>query len=62
MTSAGAYEVAANQSMEDYMIDMLRLQKLIAGEFGIKAMNNDQLAGIANLSTILGGSESAEND
>ena len=44
------------------MVHMLKLQKLMEDEFGVTAKNNDKLAGIANISEVLGAGDSAEND
>ena len=41
---------------------MLKLQKLMIDEFGVTAKNNNKLAGIANISEVLGAGDSAEND
>jgi hypothetical protein len=41
---------------------MLKIQKLMADEFDVAAMNNDQISGIANLAEKLGSGTSAEND
>ena len=58
----GAYTVASDKSMDGFAVHMLKLQKLMVEEFGVEAMNNDQLSGIANLTEVLGSSNSAEND
>jgi len=58
----GAYTVASGKSMDGFAVHMLKLQKLMVEEFGVEAMNNDQLSGIANLTEVLGSSNSAEND
>ena len=49
-------------SVDEYMLYMLRLQKLMEDEFGVVAKNNDKLAGISNLAEKLGSGESLEND
>ena len=58
----GAYTVASGKSMDNFAVHMLKLQKLMVEEFGVEAMNNDQLSGIANLTEVLGSSTGAEND
>ena len=58
----GAYTVASGKSMDNFAVHMLKLQKLMVDEFGVEAMNNDQLSGIANLTEVLGSSTGAEND
>ena len=40
----------------------VKRQKLMEDEFGVSAKNNDKLAGISNISEILGSGDSAEND
>ncbi len=59
--ASGAY-VMASASVDDYMVNMLRVQNLMAEDFGVVARNNDRLAGIANIAETLGLAESAEND
>ena len=49
-------------NVDEYMLYMLRLQKLMEDEFGVVAKNNDKLAGISNLAEKLGSGESVEND
>jgi hypothetical protein len=49
-------------SVDEYMLYMLRLQKLMEDEFGVVAKNKDKLAGISNLAEKLGSGESVEND
>ena len=58
----GAYTVASGKSMDNFAVHMLKLQKLMVEEFGVEAMNNDQLSGISNLTEVLGSSTGAEND
>ena len=58
----GAYTVASGKSMDNFAVHMLKLQKLMVEEFGVEAMNNDQLSGITNLTEVLGSSTGAEND
>ena len=50
------------QDWGDFKLHMLKIQKLMADEFGITAKSNDQLAEMANLAGALGSSDSAEND
>ena len=57
----GGYAFTA-KSADDYMIDMLRLQKLMQDDFGVVAMENDKLASISNLTEKLNSGSSAEND
>lgn len=60
--SEGAYTVASGKSMDGFAIHMLKLQKLMAEEFGVEARNNDRISGISNLAEVLGSGNSAEND
>ena len=59
---AGDYFVMAEANADKEMVHMLKLQKLMVDEFGVTAKNNDKLAGIANISEVLGAGDSAEND
>ncbi len=58
----GNYFVMAEANADKEMVHMLKLQKLMVDEFGVTAKNNDKLAGIANISELLGAGDSAEND
>ena len=62
LDSKGNYVKDQGSSWEEYMLHMLKVQKLMVDEFKVAARNKDQLAGIADLSKKLGGSNSAEND
>ena len=55
-------QTARGEQLVEYMLYMLRLQKLMEDEFGVVAKNNDKLAGISNLAEKLGSGESVEND
>jgi hypothetical protein len=57
----GGYSFTS-KSADDYMIDMLRLQKLMEDDFGVVAKNNDKLASIQNLAEKLGSGSNSEND
>ena len=61
LDATGAYQMA-NASVDGYMVNMLKVQNLMAEEFGVVAKNNDKLAGISNLAEALGLANSAEND
>ncbi len=54
--------VMGEANADKEMVHMLKLQKLMVDEFGVTAKNNDKLAGIANISEVLGAGDSAEND
>ena len=58
----GNYFEMGDADADKYMVQMLKLQKLMEDEFGVSAKNNDKLAGISNISEILGSGDSAEND
>ena len=60
--SDGAYTVTSGKSMDNFAVHMLKLQKLMAEEFGVEARNNDKISGISNLAEVLGSGNSAEND
>jgi hypothetical protein len=60
--AGGNYFVLAEANADKEMVHMLKLQKLMVDEFGVTAKNNDKLAGIANISEVLGAGDSAEND
>lgn len=60
--SDGNYLRDQGTSIGDYMLHMLKVQKLMADTYRIKARDNDQLAGLDALSRELGDSNSAEND
>jgi hypothetical protein len=61
LDATGAYQMAG-ASVDGYMVNMLKVQNLMAEEFGIVAKNNDKLAGISNLAEALGLANSTEND
>ena len=61
LDATGAYQMA-DASVDGYMVNMLKVQNLMAEEFGIVAKNNDKLAGISNLAEALGLANSTEND
>ena len=50
------------KSMGGYMLHMLKIQKLMVQEFGVKARANDKLASIKGLIEKVGKGDSAEND
>ena len=53
---------AAWPAYSEYMLHMLKVQKLMVDKFGVKARNNDKMSSMAGLSKTLGGGSSAEND
>lgn len=60
--SNGGYVRDQGVGMGEYMLHMLKVQKLIADEFGVKARANDMLGEMAGLAGKLGGGNSSEND
>ncbi|MEP5152620.1 DUF4856 domain-containing protein [Planktotalea sp.] len=46
----------------DYQLNMLKVQKLLSDSFGIKALNNNQLADLEGLAEKLGAASNAETD
>lgn len=46
----------------EYMLHMLKVQKLMVEQFDVQARNNDALGDLANLTEQLGTGDSAEND
>ena len=62
VSANGNYVKDESSSMQSYQMHMLKIQKLMVDEFGIKARNNDKLGSMSNLAAKLGGSGYAEND
>lgn len=59
----GNYVQSGSVSMTEYMLQMLKVQKLMVDEFGVQARNKDVLAGMSDLVEKLGAeAASAEND
>ena len=58
----GDYIVDGDMSMGNYMVHMLKLQKLLGEEFDLKARNNDATEQMSGLIESLGDSLAAEND
>lgn len=58
----GSYIKDQGSSLEEYMLHMLKVQKLMVDAFAIKAMDNDQMAALKGLAGKLGGGGNAEND
>ena len=46
----------------DYQLNMLKVQKLMADQFGVKSRANDQLAELEGLAAKLGADANAETD
>ena len=62
INSKGQYVKDQSSGVDNYMVHMLKVQKLMADKFGVKARKNDMLKEMAGLSKKLGGSDSSEND
>ena len=60
--SSGNFIKDQAQEWDDYKLHMLKIQKLMIDQFGVKAKANDQLADMSDLAAKLGSSDSAEND
>jgi len=60
--SKGNYVRDQGSGVGEYLLHMLKVQKLMADKFGVKARKNDMLKDMAGLSKKLGGSNSSEND
>lgn len=60
--SKGNYQQANSESLQEYMLHMLKVQKLMVDQFDVKARNNDALTGLGELAKKLGTGKSAEND
>jgi hypothetical protein len=62
VSANGNYVKDESSSLKSYQMHMLKIQKLMVDEFGIKARNNDMLGSMTDLAAKLGGSGYAEND
>ena len=60
--SNGNYVKDQSSGIEEYMLHMLKVQKLMIDKFNVKARKNDQLASLDQMIKKLGDSSSAEND
>jgi hypothetical protein len=60
--SKGNYIRNQGKGWGEYMLHMVKLQRLLVNKFGIKAKKNEITGSIADLAKSLGGSNSAEND
>lgn len=58
----GNYTQETSESLEEYMLHMLKVQKLMVDQFDVKARANDALSGISDLTKKLGSNKSVEND
>lgn len=60
--SEGNYIQETSETIEEYMLHMLKVQKLMINKFAVKARANDVLSGLGDLSKKLGSGKSVEND
>jgi hypothetical protein len=60
--SKGNYIRNQGKGWGEYMLHMVKLQRLLVDKFGIKAKKNEITGSIADLASKLGGGKSAEND
>lgn len=60
--SQGNFVKGQASGLGEYMVHMLKVQKLMLDSFGVKARNNDALADLGDLADKLGSGASAEND
>lgn len=59
---AGNFVRGREMTLEDYQVNMLKVQKLLIDTFGIESRANDATADLAALAEKLGANESAESD
>ena len=60
--SNGDFIKDQGQTMSEYMLHMLKIQRLMVEKYGIEARVNDKLAGLEGLMKKVGKGDSAEND
>lgn len=60
--AGGQYQTGGSQDMGNYMVHMIKLQKLLADSFGLEGRKNDATAELDGLVESLGEAISAEND
>jgi len=58
----GNYVQSTSIDMDEYMLHMLKVQKLMVDQFGVEARGNDVMADLGDLADKLGSGASAEND
>lgn len=58
----GNYVQSSSINMKEYMLHMLKVQKLMVDQFGVKARANDVMADLGDLADKLGSGASVEND
>ena len=60
--SSGNYVKSESSGLANYMVHMLKVQKLIVDKFGITARPNDNISSLSEMIKSLGSGSSAEND
>ena len=60
--SKGNYVKDQSSGINEYMVHMLKIQKLMVDKFGVKARKNDQLSSMAEMIKKLGSGSASEND
>ncbi len=58
----GNYTQESSETLEEYMLHMLKVQQLMIDQFAVKARANDALSGLGDLAKKLGTGKSVEND
>lgn len=58
----GNYVQSSSITMKEYMLHMLKVQKLMVDEFGVEARSNDVMADLGGLADKLSSGASVEND
>lgn len=62
INSDGSYRKDEGVALEEYMLHMLKVQKLMVDAFAIKAMDNDQMADLKGLADKVSAGGNTEND
>ena len=62
INSKGQYVKGQSSGIDEYMVHMLKVQKLMVDKFGVKARMKDALSGLGAMVKKLGKGNSAEND
>ena len=58
----GNYKQGSSVTLTEYALGMLKLQKLLADNYGLQARKKDQLSKLAELSAKIGSGKNTEND
>ena len=60
--SKGNYVKSQSNGLDEYMVHMLKVQKLMIDKMGVVARNNDSVASLGAMIKSLGSGAAAEND